>query len=72
MSCSPRCCMFAQGKACNVARAAEVRNLAAYAVDQLGTIDLWWVGNPWVAQQVEGDWHTPHHMQVGRAYGHVS
>jgi hypothetical protein len=33
--------MFAQGKACNVAKADQVRALADYAQQQLGSIDLW-------------------------------
>jgi hypothetical protein len=32
-----------QGKACNVARAEQVKALAAYAQQQLGSIDLWCV-----------------------------
>jgi hypothetical protein len=30
-----------QGKACNVSKASDVRALADYAQQQLGTIDLW-------------------------------
>lgn len=35
-----------QGKACNVAKAEQVRALADYAQQQFGTIDLWWVWLP--------------------------
>jgi chlorophyll(ide) b reductase len=32
---------FVQGKACNVSKAEQVKALAAYAQQQLGSIDLW-------------------------------
>lgn len=32
---------FPQGRACDVSQAADVRALADYAVEQLGSIDLW-------------------------------
>jgi hypothetical protein len=33
--------LLTQGKACNVAKAGEVRALAEFAQQQLGSIDLW-------------------------------
>lgn len=30
-----------QGKACNVSRAEQVKALAEYAQQQLGSVDLW-------------------------------
>lgn len=41
--CADAAGVSAQGKACNVAKSADVRALADYAQQQLGTIDLWWV-----------------------------
>jgi NAD(P)-dependent dehydrogenase (short-subunit alcohol dehydrogenase family) len=38
VSCMPP---FPQGRACDVSQAADVRALADYAVEQLGSIDLW-------------------------------
>lgn len=39
--CADAAGVSAQGKACNVAKSADVRALADYAQQQLGTIDLW-------------------------------
>ena len=36
----PLCLLF-QGKACNVGKAAEVRDLANFALSELGRVDIW-------------------------------
>jgi hypothetical protein len=40
--CGPR----RQGTACNVAKADQVKELARFAQDRFGRIDLWWAAHP--------------------------